>query len=700
MQTLLSALSAAFLCSSLALPQCRAAGFTDAGAYGFSPDATGVTNTKALQRAIDQTGTIVVSRPGVYKLAGTILLGSNTTLIFGNNVFIKKSPEQGPFAHVLLNKGALTKTFDQHITVSGLNLMVNGVDVRKWQVYGLHGQVAFFYVKDLHIDHFRCLDLGRAQYAIHICTFEDITIEDVQIRGDKDGVHLGRGKRFTIRNGTFETGDDAIALNAHDYSVGNPELGWIEDGVIENMHDLPNPQRQSGYFCRILAGAWVDWRPGMEVQQSDTVVSGGRLYRVQMSPDGIAYKSLTRPTHKTGQQVLDGITWGVLQDDVTYTAGVRNVVFRDIFLGKARTAFSIHFDNDKYSRSYYPGAPAPRQENILIENARVLYPTAADFLRIQTPVDTITIANSSLQNSAISFLGNKAMTDYGKTRINMIGCIFGHPGPLNLVVNRVPGKVILFKTSGSLELSDDFSAAVVSGGGRISVESDLTGLTNTPAARQDARPAETDQRLNAQGGTWGVYRARDPRPGLPRVLLIGDSVMNGYRAEVCRLLQGKANVDAWVNPYHQASPELPRAVRESPAGGPYRVIHFNMGLHGWQKGRIPDGQFEPLMRAYVRLIQENAAGAKLIWASSTPVTAKGRPGELDPEINAIIVEQNRLAASVVQQAGIPIDDLYPLAASHLDLAKGDQFHWTEKAYRLMAAAVADSVAAALGESSR
>ncbi len=53
---------------------------------------------------------------------------------------------------------------------------------------------------------------------------------------------------------------------------------------------------------------------------------------------------------------MDGINWGVVQNDVTYTAGVRNVIFRDIFLEKPRIGFSIHFDNDKYSRSYYPGA--------------------------------------------------------------------------------------------------------------------------------------------------------------------------------------------------------------------------------------------------------------------------------------------------------------------------------------------------------
>ena len=450
-------------------------GFADAATFCFLPEASGRENSKALQRAVDQTGTIVVSRPGTYKIAGTVYVGSNTSLIFGNNVFLKKVAEPDTFTHVLLNKGALTMTYDQHITIEGLQIIVNGVDVRKFLVYGLHGQLAFFYVKDLRIAGFRCLDLGKAQYGIHVCTFEDILIDDVVIKGDKDGVHLGRGRRFTLRNGIFQTFDDAVALNAHDYAVGNPELGWIEDGVVENCHDL-NAERTTGYFCRILAGAWRDWTPGMEVQQSDTVVSSGRLYRVQARPDGTVYRSVTRPAHTSGSMTLDGIAWGVVQDDVTYTAGVRRVTFRDIFLEKPRTAFSIHFDAGKYSRSYYPGSPIPQQQQLVFDNIRVLHDAASDFLAIGTPVDVVTIVNSSFRNNRIRFYSNAAMPDYLRTTINLVGCVFSHAGKMDLVVNSVPNKVIVLKTSASVELSEKFLAAVIPGGGRITVESDLSGL--------------------------------------------------------------------------------------------------------------------------------------------------------------------------------------------------------------------------------
>lgn len=452
------------------------AGFTDAARFGFSPDASGLDNMRALQQAVDQTGTIVVSRPGTYKIAGTVFVGSHTSLIFGHNVFLKKTDEQGSFSHVLLNKGALTKTYDEHISVEGLSIIVNGMDVRKFLVYGLHGQLAFFYVKDLRIARFRCLDIGKAQYGLHICTFEDLLIDDVILKGDKDGVHLGRGKRFTIRHGTFQTYDDAVALNAHDYDVGNPELGWIEDGVVEDCHDLADGKKPVGYFCRILAGAWLDWQPGLEVQKSDTVVSQGRLYRVFAKPDETKYKSVTPPTHESGSQELDGITWVVVQNDVTYTAGVRNVVFRDIFLAKPRIGFSVHFDNDKFSRSYYPGAKIPQQEQLTFDNIRVLHDQRTEFLSIGTPVDVLTISNSSIRNNRINFRGNKAMPDYLRTKINLYGCVFNQPGPMELVTNTVPNKEIFLKTSANTELHDDFTATVSAGPGKITVDSDLTGL--------------------------------------------------------------------------------------------------------------------------------------------------------------------------------------------------------------------------------
>lgn len=393
----------------------------DASEFGFSPTANGLDNTRALQKAVDQGGTITVTQPGVYKIGGTVYLGSNTALKFGHGVTLQKVDEAGPFSHVLLNKGALTKTYDEHILIDGLSLQVNGIDFCDWTVYGLRGQIAFFYVRDLTIRGFRCLDFGKSQFAIHVCTFEDLIIDDLIVHGDKDGVHLGRGKRFRISNGVFKTYDDAVALNGHDYASGNPELGWIEDGVVENCHDL-NADKVIGFFSRILAGAWIDWLPGMIVQNSDTVVANGRLYRVRAQSDGQTYESHTQPAHEEGTQVIDGITWVMVQDDVTYSAGVSQVIFRDIILSKPRIGFSVHFDEDRFSRSFYPGSKAPMQKQLLFDHITVAYPEHQELISVCTPVDGITISNSTFRDSPISFYDRAATIDQGTTHVSLIGC--------------------------------------------------------------------------------------------------------------------------------------------------------------------------------------------------------------------------------------------------------------------------------------
>jgi len=220
----------------------------------------------------------------------------------------------------------------------------------------------------------------------------------------------------------------------------------------------------------------------------------------------------------------------------------------------------------------------------------------------------------------------------------------------------------------------------------------LLAITATLSAAElaKAQPVETDPRLQSNGKGWRLDQATITDAKLPRVLLIGDSILNGYQSHVVAALKGKANVDAWVNPYHQ-SDNFNKLLAEVLDQGPYDVVHFNMGLHGWNKGRIADGTFEPLTRAFVEVIQKKLPKAKIIWASSTPVTVKGKPGELDPEINPIIVEHNRMAAKVMTGMNVPVNDLYALMVPKLDLAAGDQFHWKKEGYPLMAKEVVDSI---------
>jgi hypothetical protein len=210
-------------------------------------------------------------------------------------------------------------------------------------------------------------------------------------------------------------------------------------------------------------------------------------------------------------------------------------------------------------------------------------------------------------------------------------------------------------------------------------------------------PVETDPRLHSDGKGWKLNQATIKDTKRPRVLLIGDSILGGYMVKVIQQLEGKAYVDAWVNPYNQSEHLNKVILPEVLAKGPYDVIHFNMGLHGWQEGRIKPGTFEPLTKGYVDVIRAKFPQAKLIWASSTPVMLEGEVKRLDPIINGNILEQNRMAAKVMAQANVPVNEFYALLADKLELARGgkDKFHWNAPAYQLLADQCVGSVLKAL-----
>lgn len=435
---------------------------------GFCPENDGVQNRKNLQKLVDAGGEIRVVEPGTYDIAGTITIGSDTSLIFGAGVYIRRvKSDKEPFA-LFINKGAYTKSYDSHIKIEGLNLICGEVEIEAFDIPGVRGQLSFYYVKDLVIRDFRCMDLLAHEFCIHICCFEKVLLENLQIEGKKDAVHFGCGKNFTVRHGFFRTFDDPIALNAHDYSSSNPEYGWIENGLIEDCYDLNQPDT-TGFFCRILAGAWGDWKEGMEVQNSDLVVSEGNVYSVFMKPDGNRFVSKSQPVHKEGIVELDGIRWRFVTDRPVYDAGCRNIHFKDIHLQKKRDrAFSLQFDNDKYSRSVYPTATMPVQENIILENI-YFENDVKELMEAFTPCSCLKIINSVIDNSTIALRALPYKTEeYPKMKILFSGNTFKGEGSL---IECDKGRSAIVKVTGSI-LEDDDAKFSVSGDIAI-LESDV-----------------------------------------------------------------------------------------------------------------------------------------------------------------------------------------------------------------------------------
>lgn len=197
-----------------------------------------------------------------------------------------------------------------------------------------------------------------------------------------------------------------------------------------------------------------------------------------------------------------------------------------------------------------------------------------------------------------------------------------------------------------------------------------------------AEPRDKSLGLHSDGAPWKMRPAKTINANLPNVLLIGDSILNGYRNSVTNGLKDKANVDAWVTPMHLNSSSLHTALKEVVTFRKYDVIHFNIGLHGWAKGRIPQGKYSELLKKYLATLKQKAPEAQLIWGSITQVHERGKQ-ELNKEINPTIVQRSKLASVVMKGEGVTINDFYGLMSDKLNLVRGDRFHWQSQAYTIM-----------------
>lgn len=181
----------------------------------------------------------------------------------------------------------------------------------------------------------------------------------------------------------------------------------------------------------------------------------------------------------------------------------------------------------------------------------------------------------------------------------------------------------------------------------------------------------------------------------PRVLLIGDSITDGYRPYVQELLGERACVDMLATSNGADNPALQREIDYvlGVYGFSYRVIHFNNGLHA---SHLDAAQYSAHLAEIVGDIRVKAPDAKLILALSTPVTQVGKPDLPDPVMSVKVAERNREAASLAARESLAVDDLYTLMQGKSDCRLDDGYHYKEDGRKLQAGAVADAIGRLLG----
>ena len=96
--------------------------------------------------------------------------------------------------------------------------------------------------------------------------------------------------------------------------------------------------------------------------------------------------------------------------------------------------------------------------------------------------------------------------------------------------------------------------------------------------------------------------------------------------------------------------------------------------------------------------KENAGGAKLVWATTTPIRNRDDLQQIS-ERTERVKARNQIAAEIMKEAGIPTDNLYGLVEQHAEWQSGDGVHFNGKGKTAQGTAVAESVLKCLGDTS-
>ncbi len=188
--------------------------------------------------------------------------------------------------------------------------------------------------------------------------------------------------------------------------------------------------------------------------------------------------------------------------------------------------------------------------------------------------------------------------------------------------------------------------------------------------------------------------------GLPKVVLIGDSIRLGYAPKVAERLVGKAIVVSPPANGGDSSNVLEHldewVIRQKPD-----VVHLNCGLHDLKRPRsggphqVEVDAYEANLRRIVARVRGETKAA-LVVANTTPIIDErhARRGVDFDRTDADVRRYNAAAASVGREAGVPVDDLYWVVerGGPGAMLGPDGTHFTPEGSDRLAEAVADCIA--------
>ena len=202
---------------------------------------------------------------------------------------------------------------------------------------------------------------------------------------------------------------------------------------------------------------------------------------------------------------------------------------------------------------------------------------------------------------------------------------------------------------------------------------------------RDYAPKTTTRKREAT--EWSItyaYNATDEK--LPRVLLIGDSICNGYQNAVRDKLAGQVNVSFWASSKCVTDPDYFRELDFMLGARPYAAVCFNNGLHSLSTNRA---EWDAAYPAAVDFIRAKLPDAKLLLTLSTPLK--------DEKLTAVSASLNETVRRTAAERALDVIDLFSaMDPLERDVFWSDTFHFRPAAVEMQARIIANRVLETLG----
>ena len=186
-----------------------------------------------------------------------------------------------------------------------------------------------------------------------------------------------------------------------------------------------------------------------------------------------------------------------------------------------------------------------------------------------------------------------------------------------------------------------------------------------------------------------VWKERLYDDSKKRIMLIGDSIIEGYSFFVQEEMKDEYIVSRWTNSLaidNRFAIGLMEFALLSDEKIKYDVIHFTHGGHGkW----TPIDVYEKAYDETIKRLIEICPDSKIIIATPTEYCNAFDSGV--PSVNetatALLRERGEVAKKIAAKYGLAVNDMFAISQTNRELHSSDGVHYTDDGYSVLAKAV-------------